>query len=107
MKTVNYARNALLGVTAAAFFGAPLSPSHNQNGPVLNAAVTFVTSKSNAGLGSDTSALRPRSEADVALDALGRMVGELSDPRALGEAFHGYFAYKTAHPEDVKKPYLY
>ncbi len=107
MNTVNYARNALLGVTAAAFFGAPLSPSFNRNGPVLTAAVTFVTAKSNTGAGSDTSAVRPRSDADLALDALGKMVGQLSDPRALGDAFHGYFAYKTAHPADVKKPYLY
>ena len=107
MNTVNYARNALLGVTAAAFFGAPLSPSFNRNGPVLTAAVTFVTAKSNTGTGSDTSAVRPRSDADLALDALGKMVGQLSDPRALGDAFHGYFAYKTAHPADVKKPYLY
>ncbi|MEO5904671.1 MAG: murein L,D-transpeptidase catalytic domain-containing protein, partial [Gemmatimonadaceae bacterium] len=39
--------------------------------------------------------------------ALGGLVEPLSHPRALEEAFHGYFAYKTAHPDDVKKPYLY
>jgi hypothetical protein len=35
------------------------------------------------------------------------VVGPLSHPLALEEAFHGYFAYKAAHPADVKKPYLY
>jgi hypothetical protein len=48
-----------------------------------------------------------RPESEVALEALQNVVGPLSHPRALEEAFHGYFAYKAAHPADVKKPYLY
>ena len=32
---------------------------------------------------------------------------KLSDPRALKDAFNSYFAFKAAHPNDVKKPYLY
>ena len=31
----------------------------------------------------------------------------LSRPEALETAFKSYFAYKTAHPNEVKKPYLY
>ncbi len=106
MKRENIVKNALLGLTAAAFVGAPLSPRHNVNGPILAAAVSIV----NAG---DTTgplamiAVPKKSDADVALDALGNITASLSDPRALSDAFHGYFAYKTAHPDDIKKPFLY
>ncbi len=43
----------------------------------------------------------------AALGALEKVVGQLSHPRALEDAFHSYFAYKAAHPGDVKKPLLY
>ncbi len=46
-------------------------------------------------------------ETRTALDTFGTMVGHLSHPLALEEAFRGYFAYKAAHPDDVKKPFLY
>ena len=104
MKPANYVKNVLLGATAAVFVGAPLSPGHNRNGPMLGAAITFVSAKDTsiaAGMAAS------RSEAEVALGALRDLVGPLSHPRALEEAFHGYFAYKTANPADVKKPYLY
>jgi hypothetical protein len=106
MKTENIVRNAVFGVTAAAFVGAPLSPRHNMNGPVLTAAVSLVTAKHTTGPLSMIEALK-KSDADLALATLGNIVGSLSDPRALSDAFRGYFAYKTAHPEDVKKPFLY
>jgi hypothetical protein len=106
MKKENIVKNAVLGVTAAAFVGAPLSPRHNVNGPVLAAAVSIVTAKDTTGPLAMIEAPK-KSDADVALAALGNIVSSLSDPRALTDAFHGYFAYKTAHPEDVKKPFLY
>jgi hypothetical protein len=34
-------------------------------------------------------------------------VRPLSHPRALDDAFRGYFAFKAAHPDEVRKPYLY
>lgn len=104
MKTATYITNVLLGVTALAFFGAP---SHRQagNGPVLSAALAFVSPKdSNNVVVPPTPVL---SSAELALNALGGLVEPLSHPRALEDAFRGYFAYKTAHPADVKKPYLY
>lgn len=108
MNKAYYIKNVLLGATAAVFVGAPLFPEHNQNGPLLEAAVTFVTPKADT-----SSAPRPAttsataSEVSVALVALGNVVRPLSHPRALEEAFNGYFAYKAARPADVKKPYLY
>jgi hypothetical protein len=99
------AKNVLLGVTAVAFVGAPRIPGFNQNGPVLSSAIIFVTKADSGSVGAVVMAAKPESQ--VALEALKSVVGPLSDPRALEEAFHGYFAYKTAHPADVKKPYLY
>lgn len=43
----------------------------------------------------------------TALDAFSGVVRPLSRPVALESAFKSYFAYKTAHPEKVQKPYLY
>lgn len=43
----------------------------------------------------------------LALRAFQRVVRPLSDSRALSDAFGSYFAYKAAHPNDIKKPYLY
>ncbi|HUQ98228.1 MAG TPA: murein L,D-transpeptidase catalytic domain family protein [Gemmatimonadaceae bacterium] len=99
-------KNVLLGVTAAAFVGAPRTKAYNENGPILNAAITFVTKRDSGETRADTGTA-PKPESQVALEALKSVVGPLSHPRALEEAFHGYFAFKTAHPADVKKPYLY
>ena len=44
---------------------------------------------------------------DSAIHAFASAVGPLSSPKALATAFSSYFAYATAHPSDVKKPFLY
>lgn len=44
---------------------------------------------------------------DSAIHAFASAVGPLSSPKALESAFSSYFAYVTAHPNDVKKPFLY
>ena len=44
---------------------------------------------------------------DSALRAFASAVGPLSSPKALETAFNSYFAYVSAHPNDVKKPLLY
>ncbi|MEO6529034.1 MAG: murein L,D-transpeptidase catalytic domain-containing protein, partial [Gemmatimonadaceae bacterium] len=43
----------------------------------------------------------------AALEAFSSAVRPLSRPEALKDAFRSYFAYKTAHPDEVRKPYLY
>jgi len=45
--------------------------------------------------------------AKAAFSALSSTVRKLSDPHALTNAFNSYFAFKAAHPDQVKKPYLY
>ena len=43
---------------------------------------------------------------ESALGALATTVRPLSHPSALRDAFESYFAFKTAHPGEVRKPYL-
>lgn len=47
------------------------------------------------------------SQVSGAIEALASSVRQLSHPRALEAAFGSYFAFKAAHPEQVKKPLLY
>lgn len=42
-----------------------------------------------------------------ALTRLESLVTLRSDPDALRHAFHAYYAYRAANPEQVRKPYLY
>ncbi|HEX2721560.1 MAG TPA: murein L,D-transpeptidase catalytic domain family protein [Gemmatimonadaceae bacterium] len=109
MNTGHYVRHVLLGATAAAFFGAPYFPGLDRNGPVLDATMAIVRAKPHPA---DTARSRFPSQAAVtevaaALNAFQPLVVRLSHPRALEEAFSGYFAYKAAHPDDVRKPFLY
>jgi len=106
MKREIIVKNAVLGVTAATFVGASLSPRHNVNGPVLTAAVSLVTAKDTMPPLAAVEAPK-KSNAELAVAAFSHVVSSLSDPSALTDAFKGYFAYKAAHPEDVKKPFLY
>lgn len=92
---------------AAVLFGsASLVPGHEANGPVLTAATALVRGSS------DTSLARVTAEPGMpslkaALSALTSSVRKLSHPRALQDAFQSYYAYRAAHPNEVKRPYLY
>jgi hypothetical protein len=48
-----------------------------------------------------------KTQVQKALDELAGEVRRQSDPAALRMAFQAYYNYKAAHPEKVKKPYLY
>ena len=102
MRPSRNVQNVFLGGSALLFAGAEFTAGHDEPGPVLTAAVAFVTAKPVAtGEGTIASVTR------TALDAFTGAVRPLSRPDALEDAFRSYFAYKTAHPNDVRKPYLY
>jgi hypothetical protein len=103
MKMPKYVGNVLIGATAAVFAGGSyLLPDHDKSGPVLTAAVEFVSPKTT---------IEPTSELATmtasAVEALSGSVRRMSHPQALENAFRSYFAYKTTHPNEVKKPLLY
>jgi hypothetical protein len=107
MRAPKYLQNVLLGASALAVAGAYFTPERQQTGPVLTAAVTFVsgTSRTPDSLASSSNAVAAVTKA--ALDAFTGAVRPLSRPQALENAFRSYFAYKTSHPDEVRKPYLY
>jgi hypothetical protein len=104
----SYMQNSLLAGVAILFGSTNILAKSNSNGPVLTAAVSLVSGKTTA-----PASARPErtsvvsASVDAALEALQTVVQPLSDPRALKDAFQVYFAFKAAHPEQVKKPYLY
>ena len=107
MRAPKYLQNVLLGASALAIAGAHLTPERQQTGPVLTAAVTFVSGASRTADSSTSSANAVATVTKAALDAFTGAVRPLSRPQALENAFRSYFAYKTTHPNEVRKPYLY
>ncbi|CAN5165187.1 hypothetical protein BH09GEM1_BH09GEM1_22940 [soil metagenome] len=102
-------QTVLVGTSAAIFAAAHVAPHPTASGPVLTAAIDFVSPKS--ALASPVSETRSGTAiAEVtraAVDAFSGVVRPLSRPVALESAFKSYFAYKAVHPEKVQKPYLY
>jgi len=107
MRPPKYLQNVLVGASALVFAGAHFAPNREQNGPVLTAAVTLVSPKPAGSAMSTNGTGTVATVTKAALDAFAGAVRPLSRPQALETAFRSYFAYKTAHPDDVRKPYLY
>lgn len=105
-----YLQNAIVGGVAVLFGGTRLIPNPNNDGPATTTAIAIMS-----GAAKDTASPVPatittpvaKSRVFVALESFQNTVGHLSSPHALEDAFRSYFAYKAAHPQDVKKPYLY
>ncbi|HEX8696775.1 MAG TPA: murein L,D-transpeptidase catalytic domain family protein [Longimicrobium sp.] len=76
------------------------APAPRPASPALVAARAVLAS---AGIESGARA----AEVQTALSRLSARVGRKSDPDALRMAFRAYFNYRAAHPEEVRKPYLY
>jgi len=102
-------RTVLIGASSLLAIGAWTAPSHLQPsavtaGSAVTASVAAIKSSAVAKINSSSPAAELTKNA---LNALASAVRPLSHPKALEDAFHAYFAYKAAHPEDVKKPLLY
>lgn len=105
MLPLRYFQKIMLGGTAALFGAGQLTVDAGQNGPVLTAAIELLSPAPDTARPGPVST-RPSLVA-AALDAFRGPVRELSQSRALEDAFRSYFAYKAAHPEEVRKPLLY
>lgn len=104
MRPPRYLQNVLVGASGLIVAGAYFTPDRSYNGPVLTAAAAFIAPKADSGNG-NTSVVSTMTRS--ALAAFTGTVRPLSRPEALSSAFRSYFAYKTTHPADVRKPYLY
>jgi len=111
MRPATIFQNALLGASALLIAGAHFAPDRDHTGPILNAAVSFVggaKDSTTAVLADSTDALGTMAGLTrAALAAFTGAVQPLSRPEALESAFHSYFAFKAAHPDEVRKPLLY
>jgi hypothetical protein len=103
-----YLQNALIGGVAVAFSSTQIIPGARQNGSIVTSAISIVTG---GIVANDTSKVAVPagglSKLATALGAFQTVVRPLSDSRALTDAFRSYFAYKSAHPDQVRKPFLY
>jgi hypothetical protein len=108
-----YLQNVLIGAAAAVFLGARVMPGTEKSGPVTAAAKAFLTGSipadaTDSVTAESSSASRALgSKVHAAVTAFTAAVKPLSTPTALEAAFGSYFAYRAAHPDEVKKPYLY
>jgi hypothetical protein len=110
-------QNVLIGSAAALIVAARFVPGADKPGPVATAAAAIVTAKPATAApttpAATASAAVPAAptgitaELKAALDAFTGVVHPLSSPNALQDAFKAYYAFKDAHPNEVKKPYLY
>lgn len=110
MRPPKYLQNVLVGASALVFAGAEFVAGHDEpkNGPVLTAAIAAVSAKPASAVPALTTADNPvETVTKAAVEAFNGVVRPLSRPEALETAFHSYFAYKAAHPDEVRKPLLY
>ncbi len=108
MRPPQYIPNVIIGVSALLFAAARFAPATEANGPVLRAATSFVKGDSSSARdAADRTVVSVAKVTRTALEAFTRLVRPLSRADALEHAFRGYFAYRTAHPGEIRKPYLY
>jgi hypothetical protein len=105
MRPPKYVQSVLLGASALLVASAHYAPQRDHNGPVLTAAVSFVSPAPAAAKAPSTE--RVAGVTKKAVDAFTGLVRPLSRATALEDAFRSYFAFKSAHPDQVRKPYLY
>ena len=110
MNRRRYLESALIALCALLVTGAQLAPGHRSSGLRFGAAPAW-RNRDDTAL-PDSTIAKPGTSALTtltrrAIDALAGAVGPLSNPEALTDAVRSYFAFKSAHPDDVRNPYLY
>jgi hypothetical protein len=108
MNRLRNLQTVLIGATALVFTGAWITPAVNPRAAVpATAAGPSATVTVLGSLGKKATMGPLAAATRSALDAFKAVVRPLSHPMALESAFHSYFAFKAAHPNEVKKPLLY
>src|SRR4051812_34837777 len=105
----SYLNNGLIGAVAALFGGVMLVRAPEQPGPAMRVVSSVVAGgpATAAATVSPAAATSGSSRVTAALQAFSSVAKSLSSPTALEDGVASYYAYKSAHPTDVKKPYLY
>ena len=99
-------RLIMLGLTSAiAGFGATVRPNATPTQPTPAVVVSTPAAAPAPAAAAHVSSTDEMVSTAVA--TLSSTATNLSNAEALKQAFHAYYAFKAAHPESVKKPYLY
>jgi hypothetical protein len=107
MNRLRNLQSLLVGATALVFTGAWVAPAIHTNTAVSASkpAVAAVVAANSTAMADPMGPLSAATR--TALDAFKSIVRPLSHPMALESAFRSYFAFKSAHPDQVRKPLLY
>lgn len=102
-----YLQGAVLVSGALAFTGAQFPiQREKQPAPAVVALSSAHAAEPDSGIGHPAKGAIATAT-QHAIDALSAAVRPLSSPAALEDAFRSYFAFKAAHPSEVRNPYLY
>lgn len=115
-RTLNPLLTMLAAATAVVYVGSNAQPAYSaardhaalsavHTGTVRDAMGSVFSGRATPVLAAHREEIE--SSAHNALEALASAVRPLSNPSALPDAFESYFAFRAAHPEQVRKPYLY
>lgn len=96
--TARSLRTLLLGTTAGLVMSSAIAAT---------AAAAPVNAANLAAPRTAKTAHAATAQTTMALETLTSSVGHLSDPRALESAVNAYYAYRAAHPSEIRTPYLY
>ena len=109
MRRSRYLQHMLVGATGSLLVGARLAPARDLKSAltVPSTAPALAWSVASDSVGSKGIASEVTARTRAAIAALGALVRPLSHPRALEDAFQSYFAFKAAHVDEVRQPYLY
>jgi L,D-transpeptidase-like protein len=99
MPTQRLFETTLIGAAAVLFAGSNLRLPERQPVVATPSVATAITTVPDSTVAA--------SPANRALTAFSSVVHSLSSPKALESAVRSYFAFKSAHPNEVKKPLLY
>jgi hypothetical protein len=104
--------NSLIAAAAVLCTGARLVPASERSHAPPPAAASDVQlelppSAAPDTTRADTAARDLARDTRRAVATLAALVRPLSDPNALADAFKSYFAFRAAHPGEVRKPFLY
>jgi hypothetical protein len=104
----SYLQNGLIGTVAALFGGAMFARAPEQPGPAMRVVSSVVAGGPVTSAGASSPG--PTGLSAKVANAVGAftwVAKSLSSPAALQDGFRSYFAFKSAHPDDVRKPLLY
>src|SRR5690242_12315506 len=110
MRPSTVLKNGLIGAAALLCAGSYVASGRSTPAPAMAAPVASyvraAVAKTDSTVPNGAAEGAVSAEVATAIDALKGSVRRLSHPAALEDAFTSYFAFKAAHPEQVKKPYL-